>query len=133
MLHSGLGQHIYYLSVSPYLPQRLSQLIKCYVKTEIVGLVSTMFARISICFLLLRIFEPRRSWRITLYAIMSFAIATNTASALVLLLSCRPLQHSWNPLLVKGKFYNPEDQLALGNFQGGTYSTCYNNYLVPKH
>ena len=117
-VHYGVGRHQYYLSLTPQSLQRLSQAVKWQYISQPVVIISTMFTKVSICFLLIRVFGIKKSWRWGLYSIMTFATVTNISSAAIVLAQCQPVQKLWNPLL-RGTCWTPHTEVAIGDYNGG--------------
>ena len=108
-----------YLAQSPELLTRLSQALKLETIAEVLVICSLIFTKTSICLFLLRIFgKNNKIWRLGLYSIMAFSIATNLGSIAVIYPSCRPVQKLWNPLL-PGKCWRSSAYIAIAEYNGG--------------
>lgn len=120
MVRSGLGRHIFYLLQNQHTLEQLSEATKLEYINEILIMFGIMFVRVSICFLLLRIFGlgTKRWWKWALYLVMVCAVLTCILSAVVALAQCRPLSKLWNPL-VHGSCWGLKTTLAFGDYNGG--------------
>jgi len=90
-VHHGTGKHISTLD-----PNQIEQALKYQVFAEIVYVLATLFIKLSIGFLLLRI-AARRLYRYTLYGSMGIMTVWTFVAFLIILLQCRPMKLSWDP------------------------------------
>lgn len=112
-LRAGMGRHVNFLA-----PQQLIRVgLWAYIAQYIVA-VSSTFVRLSVAFLLMRIFGTNRYWRWGLKLAISFIIATNVSILVFALLECRPIQRSWNPML-NGSCWPDAGKRAFTTYQGG--------------
>lgn len=109
----GLGRHLHYIPLEQFI-----EAIKYIYLAEPVIILSGMFSRISICFLLLRIFVTSRRWKIALWTFICFIAATCLSCTLTLLFQCQPMAKFWNPFL-PGTCWSPETQINIEYFMGG--------------
>ena len=120
MVHYGVGRHQFYIEASPKLSGQFPRAIELLTISELMGLLSTMFTKVSICFFLLRIFGTIQLWKRSLYGIIAFAVVVNIGSASTSLVQCSPHRKAWNPLIL-GTCWSPVARLAIGEFNGGGY------------
>ena len=115
-VHYGLGQHIDSLP-----DDQISPAIEWdYVQSLPSGLAA-MFTKISIFIFLRRLFVTSHTtwpWRVALHTVNAVNILANLASATTVLAQCTPVTKLWNPA-VPGSCWSPQDQMAVGIFQGG--------------
>lgn len=86
----GFGKHLSCLNLG-----QAFDILKLQYIGEVPGFLCMLFARLSICIFLLRLFTTNKSWRITIYVIIGLNIFVNLASAVVPLLRCRPTSKAW--------------------------------------
>lgn len=99
----------------------------CTIATS-VGIFVGLFTRLSICLFLLRIFRSVREWRLSLYAIMAFTVATTIAPVVSFIAQCQPIQKQWDPFL-PGNCWSPLVVVRINYFGGGEY-LC--NFLLRQ-
>lgn len=90
-IQNGLGIHAGCLTEEMVVQEDKYQSI-----FQIPLVLSTLFSRVSVCALLLRLFSHLKSWRYTLYFIAGLTTAVNTAFATFLLLQCKPRARLWD-------------------------------------
>ena len=123
-VHYGLGQHIDSLP-----DDQISPAIEWdYVQSLPSGLAA-MFTKISIFIFLRRLFVTSHTtwpWRVALHTVNAVNILANLASATTVLAQCTPVTKLWNPA-VPGSCWSPQDQMAVGIFQGGWSHMLHSN------
>ena len=117
-IRAGLGRHEYYLSLTPELLLQLVQVIKWQFLTEILTAFSLLITRLSVCFLLLRIFSTIKQWKWIIYIVTGFITITNLSSLSIILAECRPVSKNWNPL-IPGKCVSPAVITFEAYYNGG--------------
>lgn len=82
-------------------------------------MMGATLAKISICLFFIRLVGGVKQWRILLGVMITLMAIVNFAFSLTTNLQCRPLEKLWNPT-VDGQCWDPNLQLDIGYFQGGT-------------
>lgn len=111
---NGFGRHIEYLQ-----PDQIS---KCLLLTAILTMlhtVGTFLVRISVCLFVLRLVPPthRELYRYT-YLLIAFFTVITTATFLLFLLACIPIQGAWD-MEVKARCIARSDLSIIAKTQGG--------------
>ncbi|MCJ1375592.1 hypothetical protein MMC20_006829 [Loxospora ochrophaea] len=90
-IHYGLGRHAYYVPQDDQI-----QTAKYLYISQVMGIASSTFTKISISIFLSRLFvvNERRKWGFWL--LNALIIATGVSSFLAISLFCRPIQKFWN-------------------------------------
>ena len=114
--HYGFGRHVFYLSQS-----QLSHAVKYQHFAILSNILSTTFARISICMFLLSIFKIDRRWRGGLLALITFLVVSTIPIVVIIFAQCRPIRKLWYPQ-TPGQCWRPEALIRAGNYQGGKAS-----------
>ena len=98
---------------------RIIRAAKFVVLVRVIINLSTMFSRMSICFLLLRLNSSRKKWLdIVIYCIIGVVVVTGLSSAFLVVGECRPFKKSWDPS-VPGDCWSVDTQLAFAYYNGG--------------
>ena len=96
---------------------RIVRAAKYIVLVRVIISLSTMFTRISICFLLLR-FSSRKKWlEFVIYCIIGAVVVTGLSSVFLVVGQCRPFSKSWDPE-TPGKCWSVNTQLAFAYYNG---------------
>ena len=91
-VHSGLGRHIEYLQ-----PYEISNVILLTTITLSLHNIGTFFVRVSVCLFVLRLVPPtHRELYIYTYILIAFSAVITTATLLLILLGCIPIEGTWN-------------------------------------
>ena len=85
--------------------------------TTIPNMISTLFSKLSVCLLLLRLFTVV-SWRWTIYLIIILTAITNIALVTIVFVNCKPQAKFWNQNL-SGTCWNRQIVYGIGRIQGG--------------
>ena len=117
-VHAGIGRHQYYLTLSVHGREGLGQARKWTLIGETLLLLSAVFTKTSIGVFLLRLFQPKRLSRWTVWIIVVLATANGVSSAILVLAQCRPAQKLWAPEL-PGKCWSHRVGTKVGYFNGG--------------
>ena len=94
LLRIGDGRHIYYLDIAQvirigrlrFVSELLANLVICIVK-------------ISVALFLLRIGGLQRWLKVSLYATIVLLISSTSATVVIILVQCRPIAGSWDPMI----------------------------------
>lgn len=113
----GYGRHGYYLG-----KQELILQVKYDVMATALVVLSTMFAKASICFLLLRLLgdAAARKRKMFLYGLLVVLFVYNIVDVISLFIQCSPTKKIWNRKL-PGTCWEPKVQEGLGLMQGGVF------------
>ena len=109
---AGQGRHAYYLS--KYQLLRFSKVV--HIALPIVTL-ATACSRLSISLFLLRIVNPGRRWKYSIWALITFITINYVAMFISAYLQCTPVQKNWNPS-IHGRCWSKEAQSATNIWQG---------------
>jgi hypothetical protein len=114
----GYGRHDYYLGI-----QEAIVLMEYSVLATAVIVLSTMFAKASICFLLLRLLgdAAAKKRKIFLYSLLVVLFVYNVVDVISLFVQCSPTRKVWNRKL-PGTCWKPNVQEGFGLMQGGAFS-----------
>ena len=133
MIRDGIGRHIFQLLQNQHTLEELSEATKLQYINEVLLILGVMFVRVSICFLLIRIFglATKKQWRWTIYSILVFNVLTSISCVIIVLAQCRPLTKLWNPL-IHGSCWGPKTVNAIGDYNGGKFLAlfCYNEVFA---
>ena len=124
----GWGRHVYYLS-----PEQRLFALEMAAFSVLFMMLSLMFAKLSICLLLMLVFMTNRVWNYRLwkramYIIMALIVATNLSSIILVCSQCKPVARLWNPN-VSGTCWSKGPTLALYYYQGGKTAKKYTLFL----
>ena len=113
--HEGFGRHTIYIE-----PTKLP-LINKYIHIAILfNTVSALFARISICFLLMTLFGVDKRWRRGLYVTIGFLVVSSIPLIIVVLAQCQPLRKLWYPQ-TPGRCWDPSIEVKTSYYQGSRH------------
>ena len=110
---NGIGRHIECIEY-----QTIVHALSILYPNSMINIWAEMFARISICLFLLRLFSLKKYWRMFMWGLIVFVFATDVASSAVVLPQCKPVAKLYNPLL-GGTCWPPDLQVQLAYFNGG--------------
>lgn len=110
---NGHGRHMYYLS--------LQNIVNCglyFHIIEILYALTNAVIKISACLFLLRVLDraASKTFRWFLYVMMTVLLMLCTATAIVMLVQCIPIQSGWDPR-IKGKCWSYSQVLWIGYAQ----------------
>ncbi len=96
--------------------------VKYNILSTAVLVLSTMFAKASICFFLLRLLgdAAAKKRKIFLYSLLGVLFVYNIVDVISLFVQCSPTRKVWNRKL-PGTCWNPIIQEGFGLMQGGTF------------
>ena len=119
-LANGYGRHEAYLS-----PQERIMSKKYSLLTIVTLVLSTCFAKISICFFALRLLGIARARKRKTFLYMCIAVLLfgNLIDVISVLVQCRPVTKIWNPGL-PGSCWHPSVQQKFAYMQGGWFEIC---------
>jgi hypothetical protein len=104
-----------------YLPlDRVTRAAKYIVLVRVIISLSTMFTRISIGFLLLRISSSKKWLAIAVYCVMGVVVVAGVSSVFLVIGQCRPFAKSWDPEIT-GTCWSANKQLAFSRYNGGKF------------
>lgn len=112
---TGLGRHIYYLSLEQIVAFGLY-----FHVVEVLYVMSTAVVKVSACLFLLRIMARGTSklLRYSLHGLMAILMVLCIACSLVIILQCTPVESGWDPR-VKGRCWKFNQILGIGYAQNG--------------
>ena len=119
-VRKGFGRHIYYLVKTPESRGRLTEAFKLFDMNIIDTALGIMFVRLSIMFLLLRIFGTKKMWRWAIHSIGILTIASTTIYLIAVLAHCQPISRIWNPL-IPGRCWDLKAYEGVGYFYSGQF------------
>ena len=117
----GWGRHTYYLLQTPHSRERLLEAYKLLYMNQINFLIGIFFIKLSVGFLLLRVFGINKSLRRAICFIVAFVFVTTVISFSMVLAQCQPLAKLWNAAL-PGTCWNADVILYISYYNGGQYT-----------
>lgn len=124
-VQNGLGRHMYYLPL-----QNIVNVGLYFHIVEVLYVSTNAVNKISACLFLLRILDRSitKTLRRFLYILMGILLVCCIATAVIILIQCRPIQAGWDPR-IKGKCWSYSNILGIGYAQSGESMVLFN---VPK-
>ncbi|KAL2045315.1 hypothetical protein N7G274_002398 [Stereocaulon virgatum] len=111
-VRAGIGRHMVYLPLD-----HVIRAAKYIVLVRVIISLSTMFTRISIGFLLLRISSSKKWLAIAVYCVMGVVVVAGVSSVFLVVGQCRPFAKSWDPEIT-GTCWSDNTQLAFSRYNG---------------
>lgn len=114
LVDNGFGRHIEYLQ-----PAQISSFVLLTTILEILHTIGTLLVRVSMCLFVLRLVPPthREFFKYT-YALIAFFAVISTATVLLILLQCIPIQGAWHKD-VRARCIPRADLSIIAKTQGG--------------
>ena len=125
-IHLGLGRHEYYLLQSPQQQGQLSHVLKLLFIAIPTFTPASTAIRASVGVFLLRIFNTRKSWRLSLYILMAFNLATGVACTIAFFFLCTPFRKLWMPN-TPGTCLGIRYLVSVGRFYGGLFHFAWHD------
>ncbi|KAI9826043.1 MAG: hypothetical protein M1832_000492 [Thelocarpon impressellum] len=120
----GFGKHLWNVPQTTYLPQMPKWLVAC----GLLSLGAVLFAKLSILFLYLRIFQVHRKVIYVTHGLILLAVGYVGSASLALVFGCNPIRKLWDPL-VPGKCI---DAMGLATFFGAmNVVTDFAIFVIP--
>ena len=110
---SGGGRHVYYLTLEQQI-----QLTRLNWVSQPPVIIALATGKISVAFLILRIFGPTKWLRYVLYFIMGSSIMLCGLAVIIQFVQCSPVRKLWETDL-EGHCWNPLIQAHFTYFVGG--------------
>lgn len=115
MVREGFGRHLYYLKRTP---KQIPRATFWHIIWQPTFFLSVTLTRISICFLLLRIFGVNRTWRWYLWGVGTLILAISIPSFIMVFTQCRPYAKSWDPIGVQGYCWPADNNVKVALYSG---------------
>ncbi|CAL8584531.1 hypothetical protein XPA_010122 [Xanthoria parietina] len=115
MVREGFGRHLYYLKRTP---KQIPRATFWHIIWQPTFFLSVTLTRISICFLLLRIFGVNRTWRLCLWGAGILILVISIPSFIMVFTQCRPYAKAWDPIGVPGYCWPADNNVKVALYSG---------------
>ncbi|KAI9658329.1 MAG: hypothetical protein M1821_002462 [Bathelium mastoideum] len=108
----GLGRHFIYVD-----KERASYGIMLLRISEFMLILTTVFVKISISLFLMKLFVRSKTWKIFLWAFITFNTVTSVLDAVLIFPQCTPVEFNWNKA-IEGHCWSNGAINGIGIMQG---------------
>ena len=119
----GLGRHVKYLMMTKT-PGQVETSLLLIVVVQVVAIHSFSVVKLSIAFLLIRLFNPKVWTKAALLVLPVILIGVTIVTNFVQIFQCNPVRTQWQPYLIpegKGKCWDSSYYVGLGYALGSMY------------